>query len=93
MSSETEAQLAHMHWPSLAAAFAIMLAGTLYPPLFADSSGRVDHAFAATMFCAMSAGFVSGVGFVPQAFLWRHLFSGRACAIFIGFGLLVKGIH
>jgi len=31
------------HVPSLSVALAIMLVGTLYPPLMADAQGRADH--------------------------------------------------
>jgi predicted membrane protein len=31
------------------------------------------------LFWAMSAGFVTGVGFRPRFFVWRWLFSGLAC--------------
>lgn len=75
------AALPRMHLPSFLAALSIMLAGTLYPPLMTDASGRADHGLAMSLFWAMSAGFVRGVGFVPQARVWRHLFSGWACAL------------
>ncbi len=67
-----------VHLPSLAVGLAIMVAGTLYPPLMADAAGRADHALAMALFWAMSAGFVRGVGFVPRLWLWRGLFSGWA---------------
>ncbi len=69
-----------MHVMSLSAALALMLAGTLYPPLMTDSMGRPDHLLGALLMWAMSAGFVHGVGFSPRALPWRWLFSGWACA-------------
>lgn len=70
-----------IHVPSLAAALVIMIVGTLYPPLMADSAGRPNIPLALCLFWAMSAGFVRGVGFVPRALVWRWLFSGTACAV------------
>lgn len=69
-----------IQWPSLAVALLIMVAGTLYPPLMADATGKADHNLAMALFWAMSAGFVRGVGFVPRRWIWRALFSGWACA-------------
>lgn len=67
-----------LHLPCLVVALAIMLGGTLYPPLFAGADGHVDHRFAAAVFWAMSAGFVCGVGFVPHTPWLRMLFSPLA---------------
>ena len=69
-----------MHVPSLFAALAIMLAGTIYPLLLARQNGSVDHGFVLALFWAMSAGLVRGVGFVPRAVRWKLLFSGWSCA-------------
>jgi predicted membrane protein len=70
----------HVHLPSLLAALAIMLVGSIYPLLFADAAGKADHGLAMALFWAMSAGLVRGVGFVPRWGVWRWLFSGWACA-------------
>ena len=67
-----------VHLPSLLAALAIMLVGSIYPLLFADASGQADHGLAMALFWAMSAGLVRGVGFVPRFWLWHGLFSGWA---------------
>jgi predicted membrane protein len=69
-----------VHLPSLLAALAIMLVGSIYPLLFADASGKADHSLAMALFWAMSAGLVRGVGFVPRFMVWHWLFSGWACA-------------
>jgi predicted membrane protein len=69
-----------VHLPSLLAALVIMLVGSVYPLLFANSDGKVDHGLALALFWAMSAGLVRGVGFVPRFALWRWLFSGWACS-------------
>lgn len=79
--------------PSLVAALAIMVAGTLYPPLMADAAGKADHNLAMALFWAMSAGFVRGVGFVPRFVLWRWLFSGWACVAALGVALALKLQH
>jgi predicted membrane protein len=69
-----------VHLPSLLAALAIMLVGSVYPLLFADAAGQANHSLAMALFWAMSAGLVRGVGFVPRFAVWRCLFSGWACA-------------
>jgi cyd operon protein YbgE len=84
---------AHLHLPSLAAALAIMVGGTLYPPLMADAAGHADHRLAMALFWAMSAGFVHGVGFMPRHVLWRVLFSGWACAAGLAAAGLFKLMH
>ena len=75
----TDHATSRVHLPSLLAALVIMLAGSVYPLLFADASGQADHGLAMALFWAMSAGLVRGVGFVPRLVVWRWLFSGWAC--------------
>lgn len=82
-----------IQWPSLAAALLIMVAGTLYPPLMADAAGKADHNLAMTLFWAMSAGFVRGVGFVPQRLVWRVLFSGWSCTAALALAVVLKLQH
>lgn len=79
--------------PCLAVALAIMLGGTLYPPLMTAANGRADHALAMALFWAMSAGFVRGMGFVPRAAMWRWLFSGTSCALALLLAGLLKAAH
>lgn len=93
MSLTAGAAPARMHLPSLAVALAIMVVGTLYPPLMADAGGHADHRLAMALFWAMSAGFVRGVGFVPRHNLWRVLFSGWACAAGLAAAALFKLLH
>jgi cyd operon protein YbgE len=59
----------------LAAALAIMVGVTLYPQLLADATGRADHLAALALCWAMSAGYVSGVGFRPRRRLLQAVFS------------------
>jgi predicted membrane protein len=82
-----------MQLPALAVALAIMVGGTLYPPLMADAAGRADHNLAMALFWAMSAGFVRGVGFVPRLWVWRWLFSGWACAGALALAGALKLMH
>lgn len=82
-----------MHLPSLTAALAIMVAGTLYPPLMADAAGQADHSLAMALLWAMSAGFVRGVGFVPRLWVWRTLFSGWSCTAALLLAALLKLQH
>ncbi len=81
---------AGLHWPSLLVAIVLMLLGSIAPVYLADAQGRAHHGLALLVFWAMSAGFVRGVGFIPQARLWRWLFSGWACAIALVAALLVR---
>lgn len=70
---------AKVHLPSLLAAVAIMLVGSIYPLLFAAADGKADHGQTMALFWAMSAGFVHGVGFKPRMWAWRLFFSGWSC--------------
>lgn len=79
-----------LHAPSLAVGLAVMLAGTLYPPLMADAAGRADHGLAMALFWAMSAGFVRGVGFVPRFGPWRWLYSGWAVVAALALAAALK---
>jgi predicted membrane protein len=69
------------HWPCLTVGLLIMMVGVLYPPLMANEAGKADHLLATALFWAMSAGFVRGLGFIPDKRVWRLLFSGWACAL------------
>lgn len=84
---------ATMNLPGLAAGLLIMVTGTLYPPLMADAAGKADHGLAMALFWAMSAGFVRGVGFVPQRWIWRVLFSGWSCTVAVALALVLKLQH
>jgi predicted membrane protein len=79
-TAPTETSHAAVHWLSLFAALTIMLAGTIYPLVFARADGTADHSLAMALFWAMSAGLVRGVGFVPQALIWKIFFSGWSCS-------------
>ena len=81
---------AGLHWPCLLAAIVLMLLGSVAPVYLADAQGRTHHGFALLVFWAMSAGFVRGVGFIPQARLWRWLFSSGACGIALVSALLLR---
>jgi len=87
MAAETQDKPLSLHWPTLAVAVCIMLVGSLYPPLMTSDTGQVNHALALALLCAMSAGFVRGVGFVPHYAGWRWLFSEWTC-----FGALAAAI-
>lgn len=63
----------------LLCAIAIMLLVTAWPGALAGRDGEADLFAALPLFVAMSAGFVSGVGFRPRALLWRWLFSPATC--------------
>ncbi len=91
--SATPQNASAIHWPSLAVAVFIMVAGSVYPILFADAQGRADHRLATLLFWAMSAGLVRGVGFVPRWWLWRGLFSGWAVLLALAAAALQRWAH
>ncbi len=72
----------------LLAAIAIMLGITAWPAALSGPQGEADHWAAMALFWAMSAGFITGVGFQPRFALWRLLFSSLACLLGIGLALL-----
>ncbi|MDX9718873.1 MAG: cyd operon YbgE family protein [Thauera sp.] len=71
----------------LLAAIAVMLGITAWPGALAGPDGAADHWSAMALFWAMSAGFVSGVGFRPHNRIARYLFSPLACLAGIGLAL------
>lgn len=87
-----ESRPGRMHLPSFLIALLIMLAGSLYPLLFADSKGQADHGLALALFVAMSAGFVRGVGFIPVRPVWRWLFSGWTCVLALLVAAILKAL-
>jgi len=82
-------QSSRLHAASLAVGVLVMLTASLYPPLFQRAGGAADHTLAALLFAAMSAGLVRGVGYLPALPLWRWMFSGWSCALFL---LLAGGV-
>lgn len=64
---------------AITVALAITLGVTLYPHALAGPDGAADHWAAMAAFWAMSAGYVSGVGFRPQRLVFRLIFSGWTC--------------
>ena len=65
----------------LLTAILIMLGITAWPAALSGPQGEADHWAAFALFWAMSAGFITGVGFQPRFVLWRVLFSGMACLL------------
>ena len=72
----------------LIVAFTLMVVMTILPGVATDVQGQADHPAALLIFCAMSAGFVRGVGFIPLHRLPRLLLSGYACATALALALL-----
>lgn len=77
-----------LSWPSLIIAISLMLLGTALPIWFKAADGHADHTLAALVFWSMSAGFVRGVGFVPQHWLPRTLLSSMACYLTLAVAML-----
>jgi predicted membrane protein len=90
---KTETTPSRLHSPSLASGVIIMLVGTLYPPLMTNAAGQADHWLSLSVFWAMSAGLVRGVGFVPRTLVWRCLFSGWASAAALALAVFLKLLH
>ncbi len=74
----------------LGVAVLIMLGVTIYPRALVGADGHADHRLATLVFWAMSAGLVSGVGFLPRWRLLRVLLSGRACGLTLAVALTMK---
>lgn len=70
-----------INFPLLLVGIAIMLVGSIFPWIFADSQGRAHHGIAMLLFWAMSAAIVRGVGFIPRHIVPKVLFSGWAVLI------------
>ena len=79
-----------VHVPLLLLALALMLIGSVAPVYLTDSQGRANHGLALLWFWAMSAGFVRGVGFIPQAAFWRSFFSAWSCVLALSGALVMK---
>ncbi|MYM39406.1 cyd operon YbgE family protein [Duganella qianjiadongensis] len=90
MSTTQQQQFSRLHGPSLAAGLLLMLAATLYPPMFQRADGSADHMLAALLFAAMSTGLVRGVGYVPVRFVLRWLFSGWSCLLCLLLAAMLK---
>jgi len=80
-----------MSWPALLAGLGMMLAITAYPGWLSDAQGRADHSAAMLAGAVTAAGFVRGVGFIPQHAIPRTLLSGWACLAYLS--LLVLRLY
>lgn len=78
---------ARIHVASLLLAIVLMVLVTVWPPLLTGPDGKADHTLALLLCAAMSTGFVHGVGFVPRRLLWRVLFSGWVCLLWLAAAL------
>lgn len=56
---------------------ALPLAGVLlfHPALMLDAQGHYNHSLLMLVMIGISGGFIHGVGFIPQLWLWKWLFS------------------
>ena len=79
--------------PALATGLILMAAVTAYPRFLTDVPGRADHLLAMTIFWAMTAGFVRGVGFIPRTVWIRWTFSGWACLVALMGAALIELLH
>lgn len=73
-------------------ALSLLLAGPLalllliHPAAFLDAEGHYSHGLLSLVMLGISSGFIHGVGFDPQALLWRVLFHPL-----LGWGLMAAG--
>lgn len=75
-------------WLPLLTALVIMFGITLWPSMLTAADGKADHWAALTLFWAMSAGFVSGIGYRPDFRLWRLMLSAPACMAGLALALI-----
>lgn len=68
----------------LAVGLCLLVVMTILPGIATDAGGKADHTAAMLIFWSMSAGFVRGVGFIPQHAAPRLLLSTLACLLALG---------
>lgn len=78
---------AGLAWLPLLVALLILVLLTILPGVATDAAGKADHPAAMLLFAAMSAGFVRGVGFIPQHVLPRLLLSAAATWVYLALAL------
>lgn len=66
---------------------------TVFPQVAMDRWGAADHPAALLLLWSMSAGLVSGVGFVPLQWFPRLLLSSQACFFALVLALLRVAGH
>lgn len=47
----------------------------IYPSLMLDANGHYSHPLLMLVMLGVSGGFIYGIGFMPQFWLWKWLFS------------------
>lgn len=77
----------------LGIAIALTLTLTIYPLVLTTATGRADHLAATLALWAMSAGYIRGVGFVPNNPVLRLLFSTGACLLTLAASMVLIARH
>ncbi len=77
----------------LGIAIALTLTLTIYPLVLTTAAGRPDHLAATLALWAMSAGYVRGVGFVPNQRGLRLIFSTGACLLTLAASVALIARH
>ena len=77
----------------LGIAIALTLTLTIYPLVLTTAAGRPDHLAATLALWAMSAGYIRGVGFVPNNPVLRLLFSTSACLLTLAASMALIARH
>lgn len=78
---------------SLLTGILLVILLTVFPHVAMDRWGAADHVAALLLLWSMSAGLVSGVGFVPLQWLPRLLLSSPACLFALVLALLRVASH
>lgn len=77
----------------LGIAIVLTLTLTIYPLVLTTATGRADHLAATLALWAMSAGYIRGVGFVPNNPVLRLLFSTGACLLTLAASVALIARH
>lgn len=81
-----------LSWGALLIGVGLMLGLSVDPGALIRRNGEPNHTALMLAVWAMSAGLVRGVGFIPRAWYWRVLLSGRACALAVLLGVLAVAV-
>jgi cyd operon protein YbgE len=60
----------------------------IYPKAIASSATEINHGMLSLWMWGIAAGFVHGVGFVPEHWLWRIVFGPQVAWLLMSAGLI-----
>jgi len=70
--------------------FAVMILVTAWPHFLGKTTAEVNHTASMLLMLGMSSGFIYGINFTPQFWLWRYLFSAPAALILMFLGIILN---